>query len=138
MPKRLATTSCLAVLDLLGAVPSFRAAESAPDPDRAIYLQYCGACHGPTGKGDGVAGSLITPKPADLTRIAQEHGGTFPFQGVIAYIDGSQDVRAHGNPTMPVWGERLGDEPAWDQGRRVQAQGKLMAIAEYIRSIQDK
>ena len=137
MPKRLATTSCRAVLGLLGAVPPLRAAESAPDPDRAIYLQYCGACHGPTGKGDGVAGSLITPKPADLTRIAQEHGGTFPFQGVIAYIDG-KDVREHGDSTMPVWRERLADEPAWDQGRRMQVQGKLMATAEYIRSIQDK
>ena len=133
MQKRLATTSCRAVLGLLGAVAPLRAAESAPDPDRAIYLQYCG----PTGKGDGVAGNLITPKPADLTRIAQEHRGTFPFQGVIAYIDG-KDVRAHGDSTMPVWRQRLADEPAWDQGRRMEVQGKLMATAEYIRSIQDK
>jgi mono/diheme cytochrome c family protein len=113
-------------------------AESASDPGRAMYLRYCGACHGPQGKGDGVAGSFMNPKPADLTQLAEKNGGTFPFQKVMAYIDGTQDVRAHGDPVMPVWGEAFRAEAGWDMGRRVEVQGKLMLITDCIRSIQAK
>jgi mono/diheme cytochrome c family protein len=103
-----------------------------------MYLRYCSACHGPAGKGDGIAGSFMTPKPADLTQIAAKHDGTFPFQAVMAYIDGTNDVRAHGDPTMPVWGETFRAASAWDMGRRVEVQGKLMLITDYVGSIQTK
>jgi hypothetical protein len=101
-----------------------------------MYLRYCGACHGPQGRGDGVAGSFMTPKPADLTLIAAKHDGTFPFQQVMAYIDGTQDVRAHGDPVMPVWGEEFRAEAGWDMGRRVEVQGKLLLITDHVRSLQ--
>jgi hypothetical protein len=77
----------------------------------------------------------MTPKPADLTHVAKKNGGTFPFQGVMAYIDGTKGVRAHGDPVMPVWGEMFRDDSAWDMGRRVEVQGKLMLITDYVRSI---
>jgi mono/diheme cytochrome c family protein len=126
------------VLAVLVAGVPVRAGEPSVDPARAMYLRYCGACHGPAGKGDGIAGTFITPKPADLTQLAVKNGGTFPFQAVMAYIDGTQDVRAHGDPTMPVWGETFRAEAAWDMGRRVEVQGKLMLITDYVRSIQTK
>ncbi len=34
---------------------------------KASFAQYCGSCHGATGKGDGPAGAALTPKPKDLT-----------------------------------------------------------------------
>ena len=126
-----------AFLGLLLA-PAARAAELAGDPGRAMYLRYCSACHGPAGKGDGIAGTFMTPKPADLTQIAAKRGGTFPFQAVMAYVDGTKDVRAHGDPAMPVWGETFRAESACDMGRRVEVQGKLMLITDYVRSIQAK
>jgi mono/diheme cytochrome c family protein len=134
------TTSAPALVALLGLLtaPAAGAAEPAADPGHAMYLRYCGACHGSAGKGDGVAGSFMTPKPTDLTQIAAKHGGTFPFQGVMAYIDGTNDVRQHGDPAMPVWGETFRAESAWDMGRRVEIQGKLMLITDYVRSIQTK
>ena len=110
----------LAVLVLLLAAGGVRASEPANDPGQAMYLRYCGACHGPDGKGDGIAGSFMTPKPANLTRIAQENGGTFPFQRVVAYVDGKDDVRAHGDPAMPVWGEMFRAESTWDVSRRAE------------------
>ena len=113
-------------------------AESATESGRAMYLRYCGACHGPQGKGDGVAGSFMSPKPADLTQLAEKNGGAFPFKKVMAYIDGTQDVRAHGDPVMPVWGEVFRAEAGWEMSRRVEVQGKLMLITDYIRSIQVK
>jgi hypothetical protein len=50
----------------------------------------------------------------------------------------TNDVRAHGDPAMPVWGETFRAESAWDMGRRVEVQGKLMLITDYVRSIQAK
>ncbi len=103
---------------------------------RAMYLRYCGACHGPEGRGDGVAGTFMRPKPADLTRIAERNGGKFPLRRVIAVIDGRETVRAHGDPAMPVWGEVLRAEPHAEMTQRAAVQGKLLLIAEYLRSIQ--
>lgn len=35
-----------------------------------VYAQYCAACHGPQGKGDGPAGLSLNPRPADLAQHA--------------------------------------------------------------------
>lgn len=34
---------------------------------RTMYSKYCKNCHGNKGKGDGVTGKLLNPKPADFT-----------------------------------------------------------------------
>jgi mono/diheme cytochrome c family protein len=34
---------------------------------KAIYERSCASCHGAGGKGDGPAGKLMNPKPADFT-----------------------------------------------------------------------
>jgi mono/diheme cytochrome c family protein len=112
------------------------AAETSTDPGRATYLRYCGACHGPNGTGDGVAASFLRPKPPDLTKLAKENGGTFPVHRVMEFIDGTRDVRAHGDPVMPVWGKVFRAEAGWDMDRRVEVRGKVMLITEYLRSIQ--
>src|SRR5512134_1101311 len=108
-----------------------RAAENA---SKELYLKYCGACHGPEGKGDGVAGTFMRPKPIDLTQIAKQNGGTFPFARVMAQIDGTQTVRPHGEPDMPVWGQVFRDERAWDAGQRADVRGKLLVITDYVQS----
>jgi mono/diheme cytochrome c family protein len=132
------TTALTTALGLLSAAGVLGAADQPPDPGRAMYLRYCGACHGPQGKGDGITGSFMTPKPADLKELARKNRGAFPFQGVLAYVDGTKDVRAHGDPVMPVWGEMFRAESGWDMGRRVEVQGKLMLITDHVRSIQAK
>lgn len=105
-------------------------------PARAMYLRYCGACHGPEGKGDGIAGSFMRPKPADLTQIAKRNGGSFPFMKVMRYVDGTEEMRAHGDPDMPVWGEVFRDEAGGDMSRRAEVRGKLLLVTEYLQSIQ--
>jgi len=97
--------------------------EDRGEPGRALYLRYCGACHGPAGKGDGIAGDFMRPKPTDLTQLARKNRGEFPFQKTIQAIDGTMRVRPHGESEMPVWGEVL-REP--------------LAITNYLRSIQSK
>jgi mono/diheme cytochrome c family protein len=37
---------------------------------KKLYKTLCLVCHGPKGKGDGMAGAGLTPKPADLTSDA--------------------------------------------------------------------
>jgi mono/diheme cytochrome c family protein len=112
-------------------------ARAEDDPGRAAYLRYCGACHGPNGKGDGIAGSLMIPKPIDLTQIAKNNGGEFPLQKVVADIDGTMTVRAHGDPVMPVWGEVFKAEPGWEMSRRAEVRAKITLIANYVRSLQE-
>ncbi len=34
---------------------------------KAIYNSFCVSCHGPGGKGDGVAAAALDPKPRDLS-----------------------------------------------------------------------
>lgn len=37
---------------------------------KQVFAQTCSACHGPQGKGDGVASAALDPKPHDLTDAA--------------------------------------------------------------------
>jgi mono/diheme cytochrome c family protein len=133
--RGLVSTALLVGAMLIGA-PGLAA--EPDDPGKALYLRYCGACHGPDGKGDGIAGTFMRPKPTDLTQIAKKNGGEFPFQRVMQVIDGRQSVRAHGDPDMPVWGEIFHAHAAWDMTRQAEVRGKLMGITDYLRSIQEK
>jgi mono/diheme cytochrome c family protein len=128
----------LIIAGLLACLGNVAARAADQNPDQATYLRYCGACHGPGGKGDGVASSFMRPKPVDLTQIAKQNGGTFPTMRVMEAIDGRQTVRAHGDPQMPVWGEIFADSAAEPSSKRAEVRSKLMAIANHIRSIQEK
>jgi hypothetical protein len=105
---------------------------------KTTYLRYCGACHGPGGKGDGIAGTFMRPKPTDLTQIAKRNGGKFPFEPVLRKIDGRDDVRAHGDPEMPVWGEIFAREVPSSASPHAPVQGKLLLITTHLQSIQEK
>jgi mono/diheme cytochrome c family protein len=130
--RRLLIASLFACLGSIGA----HAAEDAPGKE--TYVRYCGACHGPEGKGDGIAGTFMRPKPVDLTQIAKKNKGEFPFMRVMETIDGRNTVRAHGDPQMPVWGEIFTDQANSPTSRQNEVRAKVMAITDYIRSIQEK
>jgi len=38
---------------------------------KVLYGQYCTACHGDHGNGDGAAGKSLTPPPSDLARVVR-------------------------------------------------------------------
>lgn len=115
-----------------------RAAETQPDTGKALYVKYCGACHGPEARGDGIAGTFIRPKPPDLTLIAKRNHGEFPARKVMEIIDGRNSLRAHGDPDMPVWGEIFHEQAAWDARRRAEVQEKIRLITEHLGTIQRK
>jgi mono/diheme cytochrome c family protein len=100
------------------------------------FVQYCSACHGVDGRGNGpVAPALRTPPP-DLTRIAQRHGGEFPDAEIAAQIDGRAMVSAHGSREMPVWGARFADKFGGEAVGEEAVRGHLLVLIAYLKSLQ--
>lgn len=133
------------------------AAQAADDmalqQGKQLYMKYCASCHGQSGKGDGPVGTMLNPKASDLTQIAKENGGKFPFYEVMLLINGrsptaqNQDTslpglpKAHGEAGMPVWGEVFSRDElskGTDMDLQLATTGKIMMITEYIQSIQAK
>jgi len=118
-------------------VPAAHAAEPIlVESGRASYLKHCSACHGLQARGNGILKPVLLVPPADLTRIAERRGGVFPDAEIARYIDGREDVVAHGSREMPVWG-RVFASPVADgtTGEEV-VRGQLWVLVEYLRSIQ--
>jgi mono/diheme cytochrome c family protein len=126
----------LAMLTLLAARPGH--AEPLDQPGAVLYRRYCGACHGAGAQGDGPVASALGERPIDLTRLAKQNDGSFPFGRVVEAIDGTMSVRAHGVSEMPVWGEVFRAQSAWPVERHIDARGKIVLITEYLRSIQTR
>lgn len=89
-----------ALIAALAAPPAL-----AEGPDGAtLYTENCAVCHGASGNGNGPFEMFLIEKPADLTALAAQNGGAFPFDHVYRIIDGRADYAAHGPRSMPIWG----------------------------------
>jgi mono/diheme cytochrome c family protein len=71
---------------------------------KVMFHEYCAVCHGENAKGDGPAADALKKAPADLTQISRKAGGKFPEIRVMRMIKGDDEIAAHGNRAMPVWG----------------------------------
>lgn len=101
-----------------------------------MYKEYCAACHGLSGKGDGPAAPALKAVPANLTTLAARNGGQFPDAKVIETIRSGPQIAAHGSKEMPVWGNiflamRNGPNDA-------EVQLRAHNLAEYIKTMQGK
>jgi mono/diheme cytochrome c family protein len=133
--QNLAAVSFAACAALALGATTARAEEVA---GKKLFVQYCGSCHGPDGRGDGVLSGVLKQKPADLTQIAKKNDGKFPAQTVMRFIDGTTDVRAHGNPDMPVWGEVFKEQMADSPAQQAEIRTTILEITNYIGTIQEK
>jgi mono/diheme cytochrome c family protein len=113
-----------------------RAPANDATPGRAAYLRYCSACHGGDGKGEGVAATVLRPKPTDLTQLAAANGGKFPRARVQESIDGRTRIAAHGDTAMPVWGQIFMEEKGSTTSAAAEVRGQVQLITDYIESIQ--
>ena len=127
----------LSLLALVGAAGMGQ--QTGPNEQEAVlgagvFRAYCASCHGTTAEGDGDIAQHLKVTPADLTRIAERGGGTFPYEDVIKIIDGRKGVKGHGRGEMPVWGDAF----AVTAGGRSedQVQKKIRELANYLWSIQ--
>lgn len=89
--------------------------EDATKKGKKLYNQFCSICHGDKGKGDGIAGVALTPKP-----------GNFTTDKVQSQTDGAifWKIRT-GNPPMAPYKDIIKDDEIW-------------ALINYIRTFSKK
>jgi mono/diheme cytochrome c family protein len=140
MRRTIVQVSRLCIFTTLAALaaPFAAAAEQPENPAKKAYLTYCGACHGETGKGDGVAGTFMRPKPTDLTQLAKNAGGDFPATRLTQVLEGRAQIDPHGKADLPVWGELFREEAAGNLAGEAAARGKMQLIIQHLRAIQAK
>jgi mono/diheme cytochrome c family protein len=97
-----------------------------------MFQSYCAACHGKDAKGNGPAAAALKKAPADLTRISARNGGTFPAVKVKRYIEGADEVAAHGTRDMPMWAGLFRSLERDTAAMRVQG------LSDYLESLQVK
>ena len=82
---------------------------------RALFIQFCAACHGRTGKGDGPLAASFAIPPTDLTVEPRKYGGR---DGELFWVI-SNGIPGTG---MPPWKVILTERQSWE-------------IINYIRSL---
>ncbi len=137
----LLTASVALAWSTVGAAPGIREGISI-ELGRRDFRNYCAACHGIGGEGDGTIGEFLTLTVPDLTRLSKRNGGLFPREKVIETIDGRADVKVHGPRDMPVWGDWFDAEaiaPDTDrETRELIVQERIQSIVNYIETLQSK
>ena len=106
---------------------------------RIQFMQSCAVCHGEDGRGGAIDGKLFTQRVPDLTKLAAESGGPFPFDRVLATIDGRGGMRGHRSP-MPIWGNILQnnyDAISSGEMAEMMAQGAILSVTLYLATIQE-
>jgi mono/diheme cytochrome c family protein len=107
-----------------------------PVDGASVFRNYCAACHGPGGRGNGPVSKALKRKVPDLTKLSRRNGGVFPATHVRSTImSGSDDLPpAHGSKQMPIWGPIFHDiEFDQDLGNV-----RLENVTKYLESMQRK
>lgn len=87
---------------------------------RRDYALHCGACHGPTGEGDGRLARILTPPPARLSdpALLETRANADLYRAI------EQGIPAEGpSEGMAPWGDMLAPE-------------QITNVVAYIRSLQ--
>jgi mono/diheme cytochrome c family protein len=69
-----------------------------------LFRQYCATCHGTDATGHGPLAMFLKTPPADLTTLAERHGGKFPYDYVTKVLQFGPGPSSHGPSDMPAWG----------------------------------
>ncbi len=143
--ERLLLTFVAVAITALGSNYAARAQDT--DAGKAEYQASCATCHGTDGKGAGPISPLLKVAPPDLTVLAKNNNGVFPFSSVYKVIDGRQAIVAHGSRDMPIWGNRYTPSQigqsirapsflAYDPEMLVRT--RILAVIDYLNRIQEK
>ncbi|QDZ01354.1 cytochrome c [Nitratireductor mangrovi] len=130
--KTIATTVTL-------LLAGFSALAGERDYGPAEYQNSCAACHGENGQGDGPRSADLAAPPSDLTGLARDNGGEYPYWKVFWVIDGRYVVPLHNDGEMPVWGEvfKEGDiETFGPIGGELIARERVHRLTEFIETLQ--
>jgi mono/diheme cytochrome c family protein len=106
---------------------------SKPTEGAQMYKDYCAACHGKEGTGDGPAVEFLKAPPPDLRTLAQRNNGKYPAEKVAATLRFGPGTHAHGTLEMPIWG------PLFHAvGGRDVAQLRIHNLNAFVESLQPK
>jgi mono/diheme cytochrome c family protein len=122
-------------LIIANTIIGFSACASAQDIDlgKTEYRSSCAACHGIDAKGNGPVSKELKTPPTDLTVLAKNNNGVFPYDMVYQVIDGrNSTISSHGTREMPIWGYRFGPPQAF------RFKNRILAVIEYLKRIQEK
>jgi mono/diheme cytochrome c family protein len=82
--------------------------QDAVTAGQTLYAANCASCHGDSGLGDGVAGSQLDPKPANLVKSAKETTEGYLYFRILK--GGMMDPV---NSSMPSQEGLLTEEQIW-------------------------
>ncbi len=134
--------TAILALALSSATSMAQTSDPVTEPEvlgRQEYRRACVSCHGDGGRGDGPMADVMTYEPADLTRLAVENDGEYPFWDVYQVIDGRKATRSHGGSEMPIWGDFFRVEAQQEYGpysAELIARTRIIALVYYIQTIQ--
>ncbi len=125
----------------IGISPAWAQEQDVIAGGRQLFQKFCASCHGTQAKGDGPLSESLKPKPANLTRLSANHGGSFPFWHAYRTIDGRDHIPNHGTRDMPVFGiwfripdDEVSIETEWAD----QVRGRIWHLLSYLESIQER
>lgn len=85
---------------------------------------------------------FLTKKPSDLTVLANNNGGEYPFLMVYRMIDGRVAVPGHGDRDMPIWGARYAAEDyerySTAFGAEDVVRGRILQLVYFVQSLQQQ
>jgi mono/diheme cytochrome c family protein len=102
---------------------------------KEMYTEYCAACHGTDGKGNGPAASAMKSAPPDLTQLTKTHDGKYPAAYVSGILRFGSGPASHGSADMPVWGPLF---RSLDKYHDTVVQQRVSNLTSYIETLQVK
>lgn len=106
---------------------------SDPTSGKVMFKDYCAACHGIDGKGNGPVAEFLKAPPADLTTLAKRNNGKFPSHQFNSVLNFGTKSHPHGTVDMPIWGDLFRSRA----GRGL-ATLRSANLSSYVESLQQK
>jgi|SRR6185503_1408755 len=130
------------ILSLTIGAPAIATAAGSSDAGKRDYDAACAVCHGLKGQGDGPLKEELKSGVPDLTVLARNNNGVFPFDRIYEVIDGRREVGVHGPRDMPVWGSSLRSQSSLcledpsQCDNESSAGSRIRALTEYLLRLQ--
>ena len=138
--RNMALAAILALVQSGGAYAQDSQERFAASADE--FRNSCASCHGEDGKGAGFLTKIFRGvDPGDLTQLSKNNEGVFPLDRIFEVIDGREEVAAHGERKMPVWGDRYMAQSMTRHGpgpmNDFVVRNRVLELVYYIQSIQE-
>jgi hypothetical protein len=127
-------STAIAILAL--AFPGWASDQQSIVRGRQLYVRYCAPCHGKDADGRGPVADDLKMSPSDLRYLSERYGMPLPMGTIARFIDGRQDVAAHGPRDMPVWGRRFYDAWTAHESGEEDLDTQIREIVRYLNAIQ--